>query len=86
MASVHVILPDQSQAVYEDFEIPALLLEQHLTPETYYWQPGMAEWRRLAELIPLSPPPTEASAATPSSVPRPGRWWAVWSRLFSKRR
>ena len=80
MASIHIILPDQSQAVFEDFEIPDLVREGRVTPETWFWQEGMPEWRQLAEFmaqeIPAEAPPMEEADAEEAPIeekPTPGR-------------
>lgn len=64
MAAVHILLPDQSQRVYEDFEIPDLLREGTLTPETYFWKEGMPEWRTLNEWV-AAPVPSPNPTAGP---------------------
>jgi hypothetical protein len=66
MASVYILRPDQSHAVYEDFEIPDMLRDGQVTPQTYYWQPGMTEWRPVSELV-TTLPPAAAVVLTPSS-------------------
>jgi hypothetical protein len=45
MASIHVLLPDRTQAVYEDFEIAELLREGRITLESYAWKEGLPAWR-----------------------------------------
>ena len=73
MASIHIILPDQSQAVFEDFEIPDLVREGRVTPETWFWQEGMPEWRQLAEFmaqeIPAEASPVEEAPAVEEATP-----------------
>jgi hypothetical protein len=74
MAAIHILLPDGSQPVYEDFEIPEMLRLGQLTPETYFWQPGMPEWRRLSELLSrLTPASRLETPATPDPEPRRSR-------------
>jgi hypothetical protein len=70
MASIYVLLPDRTQAVFEDFEIPDLLREGRFTLESYVWKEGMPEWRPLSEMMPaLVPAPPPAVPATVSPAP-----------------
>ncbi len=59
--TLHILLSDGQQAVYDENQVREMLHQGTLTQDTYFWMEGMAEWRPLQEL----PPPRVASVAPP---------------------
>ncbi len=57
-------------------EIKALLEAKSITPETFYWQEGMANWEPLSTLIASAPPMTLAAPAARI-------YGGFWRRVFA---
>ena len=55
MADIHVHVAEGEQSIYPEEQIPELLQQGILTPETYYWKEGMADWRLLTFYKPPAP-------------------------------
>ena len=62
---IYVLSQDGQQLAYDIAQVQQMLADRLLTPETYFWQEGMADWRPLSEL--LLPPSPEA---VPDFVPQ----------------
>jgi hypothetical protein len=69
MAAIHVLLPDRSQTVYDEMEIPDLIRDGRLRTDQFFWKEGMPEWRPLAELSFSTKPFIPARRKT-TSLPR----------------
>ena len=57
MGALHLLLPDQTQQVFDEQAVREMIRNGRLLPATtMYWQPGLPEWRPLAEWIEHTPP------------------------------
>jgi hypothetical protein len=51
MGLIYILLSDGQHAAYEEEQVRDMLAQQVITPETFFWKEGMADWRPLTELI-----------------------------------
>jgi hypothetical protein len=79
MAAIHVLLPDRSQSVYDEIEIPNLIREGRLRTDQFFWKEGMAEWRPLGEFCTRAQPFIPARRKT-TALPR---WPGVSSAVLT---
>lgn len=54
MSDIHVHIVEGQETVYPEERIAELLREGTLTPDTYYWRPGMPQWRPLSTFKPAT--------------------------------
>jgi hypothetical protein len=64
MSMVHIANADGSHYPLEESQVFEMLRQGQLSPETFYWKEGMADWRPLGELT----PPVPRAAVPPKSV------------------
>jgi hypothetical protein len=51
MSLVYILMEDGQHASHEESEVEDLLARGIITPQTFFWKEGMADWRPLAELV-----------------------------------
>jgi hypothetical protein len=75
MSDIHVHVTEGEQSVYPEEQIPELLRQGILTPDTYYWREGMPQWKRLSGFRPAAQAvvPERRTAPLPDLAERPPR-------------
>jgi hypothetical protein len=75
MADIHFHVAEGERSVYPEEQIPELLRQGILTPDTYYWREGMPQWKRLSTFRPSTQAvvPERRTAPLPELTERPPR-------------
>lgn len=63
MSKIHISIGDGQSYQYEEHQVLAMLQQETLSPNAYFWKEGMAEWQPLSTLVPS--PAAAMSAAPP---------------------